>query len=207
MPTSDDNLLNRAVQGDRGALDALFLRHGPAARASLAGRIPKRWQAVLSEEDVMQQTYANAIAKIQQFTSSSENSFARWLETAARRSLRDALKMLAAEKRGGNRRPVRARTADESLLDLWQVLSSTGTTPSGKAGGDEVKASLRRAIDELPEIYAQVVKLHDLEGRPVEEVAAALQRSPGAVFMLRARAIERLHEILGRTSNFFSGSS
>jgi len=166
-----------------------------------------RWRSVLSEDDVMQQTYANAVAKIRQFTSGSESSFARWLETTARRNLSDALKMLAAEKRGGNRRPVRPRTADESLLDLWEVLSSTGTTPSGGASNDEATTTLRRAVDQLPEAYARVVKLYDLEGKPVEEVAAALQRSPGAVFMLRARAHERLHEIMGRTSNFFSGSS
>jgi len=207
MKANDDDLLNRAVQGDRDALVALLQRHGPAVRASLAGRIPMRWRSVLSEDDVMQQTYANAVAKIRQFTSGSESSFARWLETTARRNLSDALKMLAAEKRGGNRRPVRPRTADESLLDLWEVLSSTGTTPSGGASNDEATTTLRRAVDQLPEAYARVVKLYDLEGKPVEEVAAALQRSPGAVFMLRARAHERLHEIMGRTSNFFSGSS
>ena len=201
------DVLDRAVHGDQNALVALLTRHGPAVRASLAGRIPRRWQAVLSEDDVVQQTYANAVAKIRQFTSGSESSFARWLETTARRNLCDALKMLEAEKRGGNRRPVRPRTADESLLDLWEVLSSTGTTPSGGASNDEARTALRRAIDELPEVYALVVNLYDLDGKPVEEVAAALQRSPGAVFMLRARAHERLHEIMGRTSNFFSGSS
>jgi len=207
MGAGSDNLVEQATHGDREALVALLQCHGPAVRASLAGRIPKRWQAVLSEDDVMQQTYANAVAKIRQFTSGSESSFAGWLETTARRNLRDALKLLQAEKRGGNQRRVQPGGPDDSIMALYEVLSSTGTSPSGCAARDEALTALRRAIQQLPEAYGHVVMLYDLEGRPVEEVAAALKRSPGAVFMLRARAHERLHEIMGRTSNFFSGSS
>jgi len=207
MPPADDSLLKRAVQGDHDALITLLERYGPAVRARLTGRIPKRWQAVLSEDDVMQQTYANAVAKIQQFKSSSESSFVRWLETAAQRSLSDGLRMLEADKRGGSRRPIRPRSVDESLLELYEVLSSTGTTPSGGASDKEARSALQRAIGELPETYAQVVKLYDLEGKPVEEVAALMERSPGAIFMLRARAHERLREIMGCASDFFSGSS
>jgi RNA polymerase sigma-70 factor (ECF subfamily) len=207
MMASEDDLVNRATQGDQDALITLLQRYGPAVRARLVGQIPRRWHSVLSEDDVMQQTYANAIAKIQQFTSRSESAFARWLETTARCNLSDALKMLAAHKRGGNRPSARRRTLDESLLVLWEGLSSAGTTPSGGISDAEARAALQRAIDELPETYARVVKLYDLQGKPVEEVAALLKRSPGAVFMLRARAHERLHEIMGRTTDFFSGSS
>jgi DNA-directed RNA polymerase specialized sigma24 family protein len=40
----------------------------------------------------------------------------------------------------------------------------------------------------------------------VEEVAKGLGRSKGAVHMLRARAYDRLKELLGSTSLFFSDS-
>jgi DNA-directed RNA polymerase specialized sigma24 family protein len=65
---------------------------------------------------------------------------------------------------------------------------------------------LQEAIKALPDIYAKVVRMYDLEGRAVAEVASSLGRSEGAVYMLRARAHERLHEIMGRTSEFFSRS-
>ena len=63
---------------------------------------------------------------------------------------------------------------------------------------------VRAAIRELPEAYARVIELYDLECRPIEDVAAELQRSQGAVYMLRRRALERLHELLGPTGNFFT---
>jgi RNA polymerase sigma-70 factor, ECF subfamily len=208
MATVAVTILERAVRGDRDALVELLKRHGPTLRASLAGRIPKRWQAVLCDDDVLQQTFADAVAKVHQFASDSEHSFAKWLKTTARRNLRDALKMLAAEKRGGNRRRVETAPGTGSCaVSLVELITGTGTTPSGYVGSREAEAALRSAVTELPDDYARVVTLYDLEERPVEEVAQALQRSPGAVFMLRARAHDRLHEALGRASRFFDASA
>ncbi len=48
--------------------------------------------------------------------------------------------------------------------------------------------------------------MYDLEGRSVEDVAGALGRTPGAAYMLRARAHRWLREILGRSSDFFGNS-
>jgi RNA polymerase sigma-70 factor, ECF subfamily len=207
MEAPFDNEIRRAVGGDREALASLLGRCGPLVRNSLAGRIPKRWQSVLSEDDVMQQSYADALVHVVEFESDNERAFASWLEKIARRNLSDAIRSLEAEKRGGDRRRVEAPAGHESFVALYKRIGSTKTTPSGEVAGKEARAALERAITHLPEVYARVVRMYDLEGRPVQEVATALGRSPGAVFMLRARALDRLHEIMGRTSNFYSGSA
>ena len=49
-----------------------------------------------------------------------------------------------------------------------------------------------------------MIRLYDLEGRPIAEVAAEMGRSSGAVHMLRARAHDRLRELLGPESAFFT---
>ena len=64
--------------------------------------------------------------------------------------------------------------------------------------------ALEGALGALPPDYEKVVRMYDLEGKPVREVAAALKRSEGAVWMLRARAHERLKEIMGEAGKFFS---
>ena len=202
-PPGDD--LSRAVDGDRAAFVSLLKRHGPVARRAVRGRIPPRWQSVLSEEDVLQQTYADAFVHIRQLTAQHESSFAKWLETIACHNLNEVLKLLAAAKRGGLRKRVDPAANDESFIALHEWLAATSTTPSRHAARGEAKAALERAIGQLPEDYQRVVWMYDLEGRTVEQVAEALQRSPGAVFMLRARAHERLRELMGHTSEFLSG--
>jgi hypothetical protein len=46
--------------------------------------------------------------------------------------------------------------------------------------------------------------MYDLEDRAIDDVTKALGRTRGAVHMLRARAHERLRELLGAESIFFS---
>ncbi|MBP7937722.1 MAG: sigma-70 family RNA polymerase sigma factor, partial [Phycisphaerae bacterium] len=50
----------------------------------------------------------------------------------------------------------------------------------------------------LPETYRRVVEQFDIEFRPPAEIARALGRSVGAVYMVRTRAHDRLREILTR---------
>lgn len=179
MEASGDNLVEKAAGGDRDALVELFKRDGPAVRRGLTGRIPQHWQGVLSEDDVMQQTYATAAGGMHEFHSGSESSFAKWLTTVARRNLGDAIKMLEADKRGGDRRLIELKSTDDTYVTLWDLLTGAGTTPSQHVARGEAKTALERAIDQLPEDYARVVVMYDLEGRPVQEVADALQRSAG----------------------------
>ena len=204
-PPEDE--LSRAVHGDREAFVNLMRRHGPVARGAVQGRIPPRWQAVLSEDDVMQQTYADAFVHIGQFVGQSESSFTRWLETIAEHNLCEVLKLLAAEKRGGSRQQIAPHSSDESFVALYELLRVTSSTPSRQAARHEARTALERAIEQLPPDYRRVVQLYDLEGRTIEEVAQALQRRPGAVYMLRERAHRRLRELMGHTSAFFSDSA
>jgi RNA polymerase sigma factor (sigma-70 family) len=123
----------------------------------------------------------------------------------AQNNLRDGIKELERRKRPDPRQRVRASSPDSSgstLLD--HLCNSSAKTPSRDAAQKESQQALAAALAQLPAPYAEVVRLHGLEGRPVAEVAAMLGRSPGAVCMLRARALDRLRELLGSESRFFS---
>jgi RNA polymerase sigma-70 factor (ECF subfamily) len=202
---SERELSDLAARGNTDALAALFERFGPAVRAALAAEIPSRYQALVSVDDIMQETYTDAFLGFSQFTPRGPGSFAAWLTTVARRNLLDVLRMLEADKRGGRRR-IHDQSAEESLLALHDHLASTRSTPSRHASRKEAVAFLRCAIGQLPPKYRTVVEMYDLEGKPVTEVAAALGRSPGAVFMLRSRAHRMLAANLGTASRFLSDS-
>jgi RNA polymerase sigma factor (sigma-70 family) len=84
------------------------------------------------------------------------------------------------------------------------MMEASISTPSGGAAKAESRLALQDAIEKLPPEYAKVVRLYDLEGLPVDRVAVELKRSVGAVYMLRARAHERLSELMGSPSQFFT---
>ena len=68
----------------------------------------------------------------------------------------------------------------------------------------EARSALERGLDALPAPYRRVIEMYDLQARPIDDVASELGRSPGAVYMLRARAHDRLKEQLGTASRYLS---
>lgn len=64
---------------------------------------------------------------------------------------------------------------------------------------------MNEAIRLLPEDYRRVLVMYDLLGRSVTEIAKAMGRSEGSVFMLRAGALRRLRDIMKRVSADSSG--
>jgi RNA polymerase sigma factor (sigma-70 family) len=77
-------------------------------------------------------------------------------------------------------------------------------SPIRAAGQSETERLLELALRQLPDDYQRVLRLYDLEGLTGPEVARRMGRSHGAVKMLVARARDRLGELLGSGSKFFS---
>ncbi|HVP73836.1 MAG TPA: sigma-70 family RNA polymerase sigma factor [Phycisphaerales bacterium] len=191
-----DDLLANAIAGDDAALEQLLALHGPEVRRRLHGAIGERWQSALSLDDVMQEAYTDAFLNIRRFVAHNEDAFAAWLTTLARRNLIDAIRLLEAQKRGGQHRAVEPAGPDESCVALCERLCTTSSTPSRRAATAETCAALRRAMADLPPSYRTVVQMLDLDAQPVEAVASELGRSVGAVYMLRARAHRCLADLL-----------
>lgn len=207
VSTSEDQLLQRAIDGDHEALRLLIKEQSAGLHQLIAQQIPRRWRSVLSEDDVLQQTFADALHSIGRFIPMGEGSFGRWLADLARCNLRDALKMLGAKKRGGDRKRVDKVAVGDAHRTLLGLLASGGSSPSQHVAREEIRLAIEQAIERLPDAYRKVVQMYDIRGQGIDDVANALSRSVGAVYMLRARAHHRLHGILGATTNFFSDSA
>lgn len=166
-------------------------------------RIDKAWRAQLDSADVMQVTYVEAFRHIRDFDPTRAERFEAWLRQMAENNLRDAIRGLTRQKRSG---PGGARAVPPADAMAALMLAITTSTPSRTARQSERAASLETALGRLPPDYALAVRRLDLEGRSVGEVAAELGRSAGAVHMLRARAHDRLRELLGPASAFRTSS-
>lgn len=196
----DDDPIRDAIAGDQDALSGLLQRHGPDLRVLLAAAIPDSLRSQIGVDDILQQTYTDAFLAITRMAPRGEGAFAAWLTTLAKCNLADALRSLGAEKRGGGAGRVEI-DAHQALLDF---LIADSDTPSRKAARAEARQTLLDALNDLPRLHRRVVREHDLEGRSIAEIAARLGRSPGAVHMLRARALRWLAQALGDPSRFFS---
>ncbi len=201
-------LLAKARGGDRTALMGLLEHCGPRVRERIVPKIGGWLQAHLDADDVMQVTYLEVVLRLDRFTSGGVSGFIAWVTRLAENNLIDAVRSLEASKRPSPRKRVSQarRAGGESYLGLVEMLGATYTTPSRDAAKQEAKSFLEIALDKLPPDYAKVIRMYDLKGCPIEEVGEALGRSRGAVYMLRARAHERLREAIGTESQFFSYS-
>lgn len=186
--------LHNAIAGDRDALIDLLQAESTQLRQLIGGLLPRKWQALLAVDDVMQQTFTDAFLGITRFEPRGDGAFRAWLNTLARRNIQDAIRMLEADKRGGGHVPM--RSPDESLDALVEHVAGSSTTPSRHVARSEVHQAMHAALDDLPEDHRNVVRAIDLEGRAIADVARSLERSAGAVYMLRARGHRWLGEVL-----------
>jgi len=206
MLPSDRELVLRAARGDFDALSELLEAHGPEIHRHLAGRFGDRLRSVLDVEDVMQVTYLEAFLRITHFVPEGSGSFAGWLRRIAMNNLRDAVREARRSKRPQLRRRVEFISDSSSVSAFVDGVIGESTTPSRKAASHEQENLLKDVISKLPEDYRRVVELCDIQGKSTSETAALLSRSQGAVCMLRVRAHDRLRELLGSSSRFFSDS-
>jgi RNA polymerase sigma-70 factor (ECF subfamily) len=192
--------LARAIEGDLDALTRLLEQYGSVVRQSIRDKIPRQLRSILSEDDVMQETYAEAYLSVRQLN--AEAAFVAWLRRIARNNLLDAIRSFRADRRGRNHRRVTADGIESGAVSLLELLPDQGTTPSQAAMRREWADVLQEALLALPDAYRQVLQLYDLEGRSVSEVSALLQCSPGAVYMRRSRALRMLREALTGLSHY-----
>lgn len=202
-----DSLTVAAVDGDREALSELLCRHDAALRRRLDGRIARKFQASISLDDLIQVTYIEAFLAIDRFRPGKDGAFLAWLTSIAENNIRDAVKSFECDRRPPPSKRVGNTIGDDSYICLFATLAGTQTTPSVAANRKETKDLLEAALVRLPPDYEQVVRLCDLEGHTAPEVAILLNRSVGAVHMLKARAHERLAILLGGSSKFFGVSA
>lgn len=199
--------IERAVRGDAEALRELLLQHGPSTRAIIRGTIGTKWRALLDDDDVMQVTYLEAFVHISEFLGSDERAFGHWLTRIAENALRDGVRALERAKRPDPSRRVERPVGPDSLTTLLETIQHSTMTPSGQVARGEALEGLAAAVRRLPEDYEKVVRFCDLEGMTARNAADRMERSVGAVHMLRARAHAQLRSLMGNTSQYLSDDS
>jgi RNA polymerase sigma-70 factor, ECF subfamily len=168
--TADDRLLIEAAQADPARFVDIYERYVERIYAFVSRRTENRAAA----EDITSQVFEQALAAIGRF-----------------------------EWRGV---PVVAwlfRIASNALADHWRERSrDVHEAPPDVPGPREVEdierqIALYQYVEQLPDLQRRVIRMRFVEEKSIREVAAALDRSDGAVKQLQLRALENLRKSMG----------
>ncbi len=183
----------------------ILLARAPRLRRYLAMKTPSELQHVVSAEDVLQEVWIAAFRGLPGFRPQGKDSVDRWLTCIAQRTMINAVKAAGRVKRGGRHRQVhRDPDRASSLVDLFARVASPGRTPSSEAAVTEAVDAVQVALASLPPARREAVWMRYIEGASREEIAEAMNKTPGAVNGLLFHGLRQLHERLGNAGKFLT---
>jgi RNA polymerase sigma-70 factor (ECF subfamily) len=183
-PAATIDLIARARGGDEQALNALLERHRGPLRRWAAGRLP-RWARDLADtEDLVQETLAQTMRRLDLFEPRRPGALHAYLRQALLNRIRDEL-------RRHRRRP--------EVGELDEHIAAPGDSPVERAIGRQAIERYERALSSLTAAEREAVIGRVEMGYTYDELAEALGKPTGeAARKAAVRALARLAERMGR---------
>jgi RNA polymerase sigma-70 factor (ECF subfamily) len=170
VSTDDERLLIEAAQADPARFLELYDRYADRVYGYVSRRAGSRAVA----EDVTSAVFEQALTHLPRFEWRGI-PFLAWL----------------------------LRIAANALADHWKREGRSSPDPPPEVPDEreyqdlERRVSLFQLVDRLPDTQRQVIHMRFVEERTIREVAAAMNRSEGAVKQLQLRALENLRKGIG----------
>lgn len=163
---NDDRTLVQAAQADPARFEELYDRYVHRVYGFVSRRVGNRAAA----EDITSAVFEQALASLPKFEWRGV-PFAAWLIRIAANALADHWRGTAREAGGAAEMP-----------------------DAGETDAIEERAILFQLVERLPDLQRRVIELRFGEEKSIREIAAALQRTEGAVKQLQLRALENLRK-------------
>ena len=181
---SDLKLVERVQRGERAAFDLLVLRYQHKVLKLIMRYVHDATEA----EDIAQEAFVKAFRALQSFR--GDSAFYTWLYRIAINTAKNAL---VATKR----RPMDydLDLQDPEQYDLHARLAES-ETPEGLLLTDEIRDTVNRAIENLPEDLRTAIVLRELEGLSYEDIAQTMDCPVGTVRSRIFRAREAIDKKL-----------
>lgn len=196
-PFLDDNtrnLVSRALQQDRDAIDQLFTRYRDRLRSALRKLVGPKYRTLLADsEDATQDAILSALKRLHQFEYRGDGSFLAWLLKGAEYEIVRRIRALEAQKRSahGGLVPI-----DD---EVEQQIPGRAPTASQALDEQELSERIRAALQQLPDREREIIVLKRYLELDTDEICAELGLpTEGAVRALLSRAQARLSGLLSR---------
>jgi RNA polymerase sigma-70 factor, ECF subfamily len=161
----DERALIRAAQANPAGFVDLYDRYFHRVYAYVIRRTRHREEA----EDITSTVFERALVNLPKFEWRG-TPFVAWLFRIAANAIADRRQSVARDER------------EPTTTDAFEVEDV------------ERHAMIFQLVERLPELQRQVIELRFVEDKSIREIAAALNRSEGAVKQLQLRALENLRK-------------
>jgi RNA polymerase sigma-70 factor, ECF subfamily len=182
---TDQELVKRVQAGDQAAFNVLVLRYQHRV-LKLVSRFARD---TAEAEDIAQEAFIKAYRALASFR--GESAFYTWLYRIAVNTAKNAVV-------SNRRRPVEF---DLDREDPEQFERQSGLkeidTPEGLLLSEEIRGTVAKAIEQLPEDLRMAITLRELEGLSYEEIAEVMECPVGTVRSRIFRAREAIDRKLG----------
>lgn len=195
VPFLDDNtrnLVNRALEQDRDAIDLLFERYRDRLRAALRKLIGPKYRVLMADsEDATQDAILSALRRLHQFEYRGEGSFLAWLLKGAEYEIIRRIRALETKKRSAG--------GVVGIDDAAEMVPARDATPSQVHDETELAERIREAMQQLPDREREIIVLRRYLELDTAEICAEMGLpTEGAVRALLSRAQARLAGLLSR---------
>jgi RNA polymerase sigma-70 factor (ECF subfamily) len=173
-PPDDAGLIAAWRQGDEQAATELVRRHAKALARFLAAA-----GALAADlDDLVQETLIRAFRGAGSFRGQCQ--FRTWLLTIGSNVLKDSVRQ--AKRR--------------QVVPLHEDMKAADGDPHEDAVANEAGRRLQQGVSTLPRLQREVFLLRAQQGMEYDEIAAALDTTPGAARVHYHHAVKRLKEYL-----------
>ena len=197
--TQSLDLVLRAQQGDRGALNRLCDRYYERVRKIVRLRLGARLRERVDSGDILQETFLAAVRSIESFEMREEASLINWLSRLAERQIIAAADYHGAKKRDSRRDvPLTSGTGDSQTVSVRLGLEDGRVPrPLDSVADAEEQARVESCLERLPEEYRELILLRNYADASWESVAEETGRpSAAAARMMHARALVELGKLV-----------
>ena len=177
---TDERRLIEAAQQDHAHFAAVYERYFELVYAYISRRVRQR----AATEDLTSEVFRKALANIERFKWTGA-PFGAWLLRIAANLIADRAKRTLKHETSAD---------DPSVAGGLAASNVTSARESQQLQLEQAerRAWVIRMVDELPEDQRRVVRMRFAEEKSINEIAAELGRSEGAVKQLQFRAFQSL---------------
>lgn len=196
-------LIERALAGDRAALNGLFERHRERLRRMVELRLDTRLQARIDASDVIQEAYVDAVNRLHEYLHDPKLPLFLWLRLiVGERLIRLHRFHLGAQQRDAGREVSLYRGAlpAASSAALAAQLLGQHTSPTQAMLRAERILRVQEALNSLDPMDREILSLRHFEELTAAEAAGELGIEEAAAAKRYFRALKRLKEMLASMS-------